>query len=68
MAFTDMMEVFIKEGPLAAVFLVVLLLFYKLTWKVWSGAMASKDKEIERLLDLNEALLKRIIKQEDRNN
>ncbi len=40
-------------GVLAAVVCLLFLafIFYKLVWRVWSAALESKDKEIERLID-----------------
>ena len=44
-------HVYDKGGPLVILFLFVAYVFYKLVWKVWSTAMESKDKEIERLIE-----------------
>lgn len=44
-------HVYDKGGPLVILFLFVAFVFYKLVWKVWSSAMESKDKEIERLIE-----------------
>ena len=52
MKFSELSTLLLEQGPLAVVFIVLLLLFYNLVWKVWTTAMNSKDKEIERLLNL----------------
>ena len=54
MKFSELSTLLLEQGPLAVVFIVLLLLFYNLVWKVWTTAMNSKDKEIERLLNLLE--------------
>lgn len=37
------------HGGLAVALIVVVWLFYTLTWKVWDRAMTAKDEEIARL-------------------
>ena len=54
MKFSELSTLLLEQGPLAVVFIVLLLLFYNLVWKVWTTAMNSKDKEIERPLNLLE--------------
>jgi hypothetical protein len=44
-------HIYDKGGPLVILFLFVAYVFYRLVWKVWSTAMESKDKEIERLIE-----------------
>jgi len=40
-----------QHGPLVVPLLVLTILFYKMTWKVWQAAMKSKDDEIARLIE-----------------
>ena len=47
---TYLAEVLKDHGAAAIGFVILSLLFYKLTWKVWDGAMKAKDAEIERLV------------------
>lgn len=61
MDLSNIVSVFIERGPLAVVFLVLLVLFYNLLWKVWLSALMSKDKEIERLIELNKKFLELLV-------
>ena len=54
-----------EQGPLAVIFVVLLILFYKLIWRVWSAALLSKDEEINRLLVLQEKLLTKVFPKEN---
>lgn len=65
MNWDSVIQVLKDQGPLAIVLVVVLYLFYDLIWKVWSKAMESKDKEIERLTELNKQLLERVLSQDN---
>jgi hypothetical protein len=58
MNYGSLIAFFLEQGPLAAVFVVLLFLFYSLTWRVWKKAMEDKDKEIERLIRMHEFLLR----------
>ena len=40
-----------EHGAVALMLVVLLLLFYKLIWKVWNAAMQAKDAEINRLVE-----------------
>lgn len=65
MDFNTLLSALAKEGPLAVVFVVLLLLFYNLTWKVWTRAMDSKDAEIKRLIDQNKQMNQLLNKQHE---
>lgn len=40
-----------EHGAVAAMLVIVCILFYSLIWKVWDRAMTAKDEEIKRLVD-----------------
>lgn len=49
-----------KGGIGVLSFLFIAFVFYKLVWKVWSAAMTSKDREIERLISERNYLQSRV--------
>lgn len=60
-AFCMVVELYDRGGAILLCLLFIAFVFYKLVWKVWSGAMASKDSEIERLINERNFYQKRFL-------
>lgn len=44
-------EILREHGVVALVLIVVLVLFWKLIWRVWDRALKDKDKEVARIAE-----------------
>jgi F0F1-type ATP synthase membrane subunit b/b' len=51
-----------EHGLLGLVLVFLLFFFWKMIWKVWSAAMESKDREIERLVEEKRWLQKQLMR------
>jgi hypothetical protein len=60
-AYCLLLEFYDRGGFGLLGFLLVGFVFYKLVWKVWTAAMRSKDKEIERLVEERNFYQRRIL-------
>ena len=56
-----LIHIYDKGGITVVALLLLAYVFYKLVWKVWSAAMASKDNEIERLIKERDYYQERLI-------
>ena len=56
-----LVELYDRGGVGVLAFLILAFVFYRMVWKVWTTAMESKDREIERLIDERNFYQKQIL-------